>query len=90
VEIGYLTPGDEFAGFVVSDDRAADPLAAVLDGADEDGTVDLAGRSWTRATTTDGETALWREDDGVTVLVSGSASDEELETVAESVAPYRS
>ena len=89
LEIGYLTPEEDFAGFVVSDDRAADPVAAVLDGADDDGTVDLDGRSWTRSTTVDGETALWREADGVTVLVSGSASDEELETVAESVAPYR-
>ncbi|WP_324276151.1 DUF4245 family protein [Blastococcus brunescens] len=89
LEIGYLTPEEEFAGFVVSDDRAADPLAAALDGADDDGTVDLDGRTWTRSTTVDGETALWREADGVTVLVSGSASDEELQTVAESVAPYR-
>ena len=88
LEIGYLTPAEEFAAFVVSDDRAADPVAAVLDGAQDEGTVDLAGRRWTRSTTVDGETALWREADGVSVVVTGSASDEELETVAESVAPY--
>ncbi|WP_142027425.1 DUF4245 domain-containing protein [Blastococcus colisei] len=88
LQIGYLTPEEEFAGFVVSDDRAADPVAAVLDGAEEQGTVELAGRSWARSTTVDGETALWREADGVTVLVSGSASDEELQVMAESVAPY--
>ncbi|WP_092202980.1 DUF4245 domain-containing protein [Blastococcus tunisiensis] len=89
LEIGYLTPEEEYAGFVVSDDRDADPLAAVLDGAQEQGSVDLAGESWTRSTTVDGETALWREADGVTALVTGSASDEELETVAAAVAPYR-
>lgn len=88
LEIGYLTPAEEFAGFVVSDDRTADPVAAVLGGAQDQGTVDLDGRPWTRATTADGETVLWREADGVSVLVTGSASDEELETVAESVAPY--
>jgi Protein of unknown function (DUF4245) len=88
LEIGYLTPSEEFAGFVVSDDRAADPVAAVLDGAEEQGPVDLAGEQWTRWTTVKGETALVREPDGVTVLVTGSAPDEELEAVAETVQPY--
>jgi hypothetical protein len=88
LEIGYLTPSEEFAGFVVSDDPAADPVASVLDGAQERGTVDIGGDRWTRSTTTDGETALWREADGLTVLVTGSATDEELRTVAESVRPY--
>ena len=54
LEIGYLTPAEEFAGFVVSDDRRADPLAAVLDGAEEQGTVDVGGRVWTRSTTENG------------------------------------
>ena len=88
LQIGYLTPSEEFAGFVVSDDRDADPVAAVLDGAEDQGTVDVGGESWTRSTTVDGETALTREADGVTVLVTGSAPDEELETVAGSVRPY--
>ncbi|HEY4624886.1 MAG TPA: DUF4245 domain-containing protein [Blastococcus sp.] len=88
VEIGYLTPSEEFAGFVVSDDRNADPVAAVLDGAKQQGTVDVRGQSWTRSTTSEGETALSREDGGVTVLVTGSAPDRELRTVAESVRPY--
>jgi hypothetical protein len=88
LEIGYVTPSDEFAGFVVSDDRHADPVAEVLDKAAEHGTVDIGGRPWTRATTTKGETVLSREDGGVIVAVSGSASEKELETVAGAVAPY--
>jgi hypothetical protein len=88
LQIGYLTPSEEFAGFVVSDDRGADPVASVLDGAEEQGTVDVGGESWTRSTTVDGETALSREAGAVTVLVTGSAPDEELTTVAESVRPY--
>ena len=88
LEIGYVTPSEEFAGFVVSDDRRADPVAAVLDGAVEEGTVDIAGQTWTRSTTEDDETALSREADGVIVLVSGSASDEELGAVAAAVEPY--
>src|SRR6476620_11309598 len=50
LEIGYVTPSDEFAGFVVSDDRRADPVAAVLDGAEEKGSVDVGGTAWTRST----------------------------------------
>jgi hypothetical protein len=88
LEIGYVTPAEEFAGFVVSDDRRADPVAAVLDGAVEKGTVDVGGQAWTRSITENDETALSRESDGVIVLVSGSASDEELTAVAAAVEPY--
>jgi Protein of unknown function (DUF4245) len=88
LEIGYLTPGEEFAGFVVSDDPRADPVAAVLDGADEQGNVELGGATWTRWLTERDETALSREDGGVVVVVTGSATDEELETVAAAVRPY--
>lgn len=88
VEIGYLTPDEEFAGFVVSDDRRAAPLASVFDGAQERGTLDVAGQEWIRFTTGKGETALSREIDGATVVVFGSADDDELETVAASVEPY--
>jgi hypothetical protein len=88
LEIGYLTPSAEYAGFVVSDDRRSAPLAAVLDGAEEQGRVELGGRTWTRSTTERGETALIRAEDGATMAVTGSASDEELEAVAASVEPY--
>jgi hypothetical protein len=88
LEIGYVTPSEEFAGFVVSDDRRADPVATVLDGAVQKGTVDVGGQAWTRSITEDDETALSRETDGVIVLVSGSASDDELVAVAAAVEPY--
>jgi hypothetical protein len=88
LEIGYLTPAEEFAGFVVSDDPRADPLAAVLDGAQEQGTVEISGQTWTRSITEKDETALSREAEGVTVVVTGSARDEELETLAAAVEEY--
>jgi hypothetical protein len=88
LEIGYLTPSEEFAGFVVSDDRRAPAVTAVLGGAERQGTVDLGGAAWTRSTTARGETALVREAGGVTVIVSGSATGAELETVAAAVRPY--
>jgi hypothetical protein len=88
LEIGYLTPLEEYAGYVVSDDRSADPVAAVVDGAQEGGTVELGGRTWTRLTTVREESALVSERDGVTALVTGSATDEELAAVAAAVRPY--
>jgi Protein of unknown function (DUF4245) len=88
LQIGYLTPAEEYAGFVVSDDPRADAVAAVLDGARELGQADVDGETWTRSTTEGDETALSREADGVTVVVTGSASDEELEAVAAAVEPY--
>ncbi len=89
LEIGFVTPEEEFAGFVISDDADAAPLGAVLDGAEQGGTVEAGGRSWTRLTTARGETALTREAGGATVVVFGSASIEELTEVAASVQPYR-
>lgn len=88
LELGYLTPTQEYAGFVVSDDPRAGPLRAVLDGSEEQGTVDVAGETWTRSTTQRDETALTRDSGGVTVVVTGSASDDELEEVAAAVGPY--
>jgi hypothetical protein len=88
LEIGYLTPSEEYAGFVVSDDAEAAAVGEVLDGAEQQGSVELAGVAWTRSTTTRGETVLFRQVGDVTVLVSGSATDEELETVAAAVRPY--
>jgi hypothetical protein len=87
LEVGYVTPSTEYAGFLTTDDPRAERLRAVLDGAREEGSVQLAGRTWTRLTSERGETVLSREEGGVTTLVTGSADDAELETVAASLAP---
>ncbi|WP_104524937.1 DUF4245 domain-containing protein [Blastococcus atacamensis] len=88
LEIGYVTPDGAFAGFVVSDAARSEAVGDVLDGATEGGSVDIGGTPWTRSTTERGETALSRVDGDVTVVVSGSAEDDELETVAAAVRPY--
>jgi anti-sigma factor RsiW len=88
LELGYLTPSEDFAGFVVSDDPGAGALVDVVADGEEEGDVDIGGQTWQRLTTGRGETAFLREDDGVTVAVTGSASDDELRAVAAAVEPY--
>jgi hypothetical protein len=87
LRIDYVTPSEDYAGFVTSDDPEAPEVGDVLDGAEARGTVDIGGQEWARGTTQGGETVLSRQADGVTVLVSGSASDEELTAVAAAVRP---
>jgi hypothetical protein len=88
LEIGYYTPGEEYAGFAIGDDPRAEALATVLDGGDEEASTRIAGDAWERLTTERGETALVRRSGDVTVVVTGSASDEELAEVAAAVQPY--
>jgi hypothetical protein len=85
--IDYVTPSDEYVGFVTSDDPEAPEVDDVLDGAQAEGAVEIDGREWARSTTARDETALSREADGVTVLVTGSADEEELRIVAAAVRP---
>jgi len=88
LEIGYLTPSEEYAGFVVSDDPGAGPVVDLVGDGEEQGDVEIGGQTWQQLTTGRGETAFVREIDGVTVAVTGSASDDELRTVAAAVEPY--
>jgi hypothetical protein len=85
--VDYATPSGEYVGFVTSDDPQAPAVDDVLDGAEAEGTVEIDGVEWTRSTTARDETALSREAGGVTVLVTGSADEEELRTVAAAVGP---
>ena len=87
LRVDYVTPSDEYVGFVTSDDPEAAEVDDVLDGAEVRDTVQVGGREWTRSTTQRDETALSRMDGGVTLLVTGSGSAEELETVAAAVRP---
>ncbi|RBY85254.1 DUF4245 domain-containing protein [Blastococcus sp. TF02A-26] len=85
--IDYVTPADEYAVYVTSDDPDAPEVDDVLDGAENQGTVDVDGDEWTRATTTRDETVLFRELDGVTQLVTGSAGEDDLRTLAAAARP---
>ncbi|MQA32138.1 DUF4245 domain-containing protein [Modestobacter roseus] len=87
LQIGWYTPGEEYAGFVVSDDPDADPLTDVLDGATGGSPTEVDGETWQRLTSERGETVLTRTDGPSTLLVTGSATDAELEQLAAAVEP---
>lgn len=89
LQIGWYTAGGDYAGYVISDDARASALTAVLDGAKADGTVQVGGVPWQKSTTRRGETALSRTEGQATLLVTGSASEQELETLAGAATPYR-
>jgi hypothetical protein len=88
LEIGYLTPSEEFAGFVISDDPGAGAVVDVVADGQDEGDVEIGGQIWQRRTTARDETALLREEDGVTVAVTGSAPEDELRAVAAAAESY--
>lgn len=87
--IGYVTPTEEFARYVVSTDPAAELIADLLRDADKGGLLTIEGEPWMVMTTGRGERLYLRTDGEVRLVVSGSASEDELRTLAESVTPYR-
>jgi len=89
LSIGYVTPSEEYAGFVIGDEPRAEDLARVLDGRSGDTPVEIDGRQWTRTTTERGETAYLLDTGDATVAVTGSATDDELRTLAASIQPYQ-
>ena len=88
LQIGWFTPEEEYASYVVSDDPQTPALTDVLGTATGAGTQEIDGETWQRHTTERGETAFTRDDDGATLLVTGSAGDDELTTLAGSLEPY--
>jgi hypothetical protein len=88
LQIGWYTPGEEFAEYVISDDAEAPALTDVLDHATQTGSEQVGGDTWQRLTTERGETALTRTEGTATLVITGSASDAELTTLAGSLAPY--
>lgn len=94
VSIGYVTPDDDFARFVISSEgRQATIDRALADASvrtDPDGTpTQLGDLSWVPVSTSAGR-ALVAEGSGFVVVVSGTASYAELRELAGSVKPVQS
>lgn len=92
-EIGFVTPSDQYIGFVQG--IAANPswVTAQLDGATPTGTADFGGISWDVYDQRDADdpgnhaySLVATVDDGSTFVLSGTGSDAEFATLATSVA----
>lgn len=93
--IGLITPDDQFMGITQGFDANPTWQAQQLNGSLADSTLDIDGVTWTVYDNRDGsgpddtgnvEYALATESGTSTVLIFGTASDEDFRTVAEAIA----
>lgn len=86
--VGFATPEDLHARFSMSD---ADPerfIAETTEQGAPDGESGIGGEAWKRYTDREEpQRSLVRREDGVTLVVTGSAGYAELETLAGSLEP---
>lgn len=88
ITVGYVTPREEFAELAQGSIPAPDLLDTVLGKGYVGGaTVALAGHDWQQYRTAPGESALVLTLGPATVVVTGSADDVELATLASSLQP---
>lgn len=87
--IGYVTPSVEFARYIVSTDPSSELIEDLLTDGQSAGEARLAGQTWEEFTTSRGEPLYLRNDGELRLVVTGSASQDELSTLAGSLTPYR-
>jgi hypothetical protein len=89
MHIGYAAPGQSFAGLNESVGPTTGLVSTVLGsaGAAVKGTVSVGGVAWQRRTSSRGELALVHRVGAVAVVVTGSAAEPELVTLAASLHP---
>jgi hypothetical protein len=89
MHIGYAAPDQSFAGLDESVGPTSGLVATVLGaaGATVKGTVPVDGVAWQRHTSSRGEVALVHRSGGITVVVTGSASESSLVALAASLRP---
>jgi len=87
--IGYVTPDQEFARYVVSNDPDSELIAELLTDAETAGQPSWDGKPWDGFLTSRDERLYLRSDGDLQIVVTGSATEDELRTLAESLIPYR-
>jgi hypothetical protein len=87
LHVGFAVPGSEYGGLEESVAPAVTFARSVLgaSGAIPIGRVTLGGASWAVSTSSRGEYSLRRTVHGVTVIVTGSATAQQLQTLAASL-----
>ncbi|MSV43727.1 MAG: DUF4245 family protein [Actinobacteria bacterium] len=78
VHLGYVTPSAAYIGVEQSATRAVSFVHEQSLGGLHEGTVEIAGQTWTRLATPD-RRSLLRAESGVTYVVTGSAAWPEIE-----------
>ena len=86
LHVGYVTPTEEYAQVVQSTDTSAPFLAEQTTDGVATGSQDIAGTAWERWES-EKRRSLVRTDAGSAVVVSGTASWEDLVALAASLAP---
>ncbi len=88
VRVGYVTPEGEFAEVAQGSVPAETLLTEVLgEGYTEADRVDVEGVPWRLAKAANGEQAFVRNDEASTVVVTGSADDDELRALIAALRP---
>lgn len=86
--VGYVTPSGRYAGVDVAESATASWLREVTSEGVETGTLDVAGAPWVEWVSDDGERrSLVLDADGVTTVVGGTATLDELVELAEASTP---
>ncbi|MEY9213774.1 DUF4245 domain-containing protein [Thermobifida halotolerans] len=86
--LGFATPEDRHAAFHISDADPEEFIAEVSMDGEPDGESTVDGQVWERRyNETEGERSLVLRTDDATLVVSGGASYEELETLAGALEP---
>ena len=87
LHIGFATPGSRYAGMDETNGAASALITRILGaaGAKVTGTASIAGQTWQLRRSARGEEALTTTSGGLTVVVTGSGSDEQLRALARSL-----
>ncbi|HET7312322.1 MAG TPA: DUF4245 domain-containing protein [Mycobacteriales bacterium] len=87
LHVGFATPGSRYAGLDETNGSAAPLIADVLGarGSAVTGTTTIGGETWQLRRSDRGEEALTATTGGLTVVVTGSATDEQLRMLAGSL-----
>lgn len=87
LHIGFATPGQQFAGLDESVENITALVPTVLGarGTTVTGTVTIAGEPWQTSTSSRGEFSLRRTIRGIAVVITGSATNAQLQLLAGSL-----
>ncbi|MFI6517154.1 DUF4245 domain-containing protein [Spirillospora sp. NPDC050679] len=87
--LGFVTPSDEYAALEQSNEKASEYVKRMTNNKNSSGTQQVAGQTWTRYFRKDKkQNSLARTlPNGVSIVVAGTASYEELAVLAASLKP---